>query len=99
MISCALWKTIPFSVSKRCCWVRLLTVDPTDSSPEQRSPKLILLRVERDLWLEIRLHNEEAAAQLEAIAEQVKQQRDAFRRGLRRRKRKLKPAMTWLQAC
>ena len=51
--------------------------------------KAYLAEVERDLWLEIRLHNEEAAAQLEAIAEQVKQQRDAFRERFEEKKRKL----------
>ncbi|MCP5446771.1 MAG: DNA-directed RNA polymerase subunit beta [Chromatiaceae bacterium] len=51
--------------------------------------KAYLGEIERDLWLEIRLHNEEAAAQLEAIAEQIKQQRDAFRERFEEKKRKL----------
>ena len=48
-----------------------------------------LADLEQDRWLEIRLHNEEAAAQLEAIAEQVRQQREEFREKYEEKKRKL----------
>ncbi len=48
-----------------------------------------LADLEQDKWLEIRLRNEEAAAQLEAISEQVKQQREAFREKFEEKKRKL----------
>ncbi len=48
-----------------------------------------LADLERDQWLEIRLRNEEAAAQLEAIAEQVKQQREEFAERFEEKKRKL----------
>ncbi len=45
--------------------------------------------LERDQWLEIRLRNEETAVQLEAIAEQVKQQREASRGRFEEKRRKL----------
>ncbi|MCP3866856.1 MAG: DNA-directed RNA polymerase subunit beta [Gammaproteobacteria bacterium] len=51
--------------------------------------KAYLGELERDKWLEIRLRNEEAAAQLEAIAEQIKQQRESFREKFEVKKRKL----------
>ena len=51
--------------------------------------KAYLGEIDRDQWLEIRLHNEEAAAQLEAIAEQIKQQRESFREKFEEKKRKL----------
>ncbi|MDJ0740685.1 MAG: DNA-directed RNA polymerase subunit beta [Gammaproteobacteria bacterium] len=48
-----------------------------------------LAEIERDQWLEIRLKNEEAAAQLEAIAKQVEQLREDFRERYEEKKRKL----------
>ncbi|HIP52834.1 MAG TPA: DNA-directed RNA polymerase subunit beta, partial [Chromatiales bacterium] len=51
--------------------------------------KKYLTDLERDKWLEIRLRNEEAAKQLEAIAEQIKQQREDFRAKFEEKKRKL----------
>jgi len=51
--------------------------------------KAYLSEIERDKWLEIRLRNEEAAQQLEAIAEQVKVQRETFREKFEEKKRKL----------
>jgi DNA-directed RNA polymerase subunit beta len=51
--------------------------------------KAYLAEIERDKWLEIRLRNEESAQQLEAIAEQVKQQRETFREKYEEKKRKL----------
>ncbi|MES9832279.1 MAG: DNA-directed RNA polymerase subunit beta [Candidatus Thiodiazotropha sp. DIVDIV] len=51
--------------------------------------KSYLAEIERDKWLEIRLRNEESAAQLEAIAEQIKAQRETFRDKYEEKKRKL----------
>ncbi|MGD8956216.1 MAG: DNA-directed RNA polymerase subunit beta, partial [Chromatiaceae bacterium] len=48
-----------------------------------------LAEIDRDQWLEIRLKNEESAAQLEAIAAQVSQLRDDFRERYEEKKRKL----------
>jgi DNA-directed RNA polymerase subunit beta len=43
----------------------------------------------RDKWLEIRLRNEESASQLEAVANQIKQQREEFRERFEVKKRKI----------
>ncbi len=43
----------------------------------------------RDRWLEVRLRSEEAASQLEAIANQIKQQREEFRDRFEVKKRKI----------
>ncbi len=51
--------------------------------------KAYLSELERDQWLEIRLRNESAAQQLEAIAEQVKSQREDFRQRFEAKKGKL----------
>ena len=51
--------------------------------------KAYLGELERDQWLEIRLKNEESAAQLEAIAAQIAQLRDDFRERYEEKKRKL----------
>ncbi len=51
--------------------------------------KSYLTETDRDQWLEIRLHNEEAARQLEAIAEQIKRMREVFRERYEEKKRKL----------
>jgi DNA-directed RNA polymerase subunit beta len=51
--------------------------------------KTYLGEIERDQWLEIRLKNEESAAQLEAIAKQVEQLREDFRQRFEEKKRKL----------
>ncbi len=51
--------------------------------------KSYLAEIERDQWLEIRLKNEESAAQLEAIAAQISQLRDDFRERYEEKKRKL----------
>jgi len=48
-----------------------------------------LSEIDRDKWLEIRLRNEESAAQMETIAEQIKVQREAFRHKYEEKKRKL----------
>ncbi len=51
--------------------------------------KAYLSEISKDDWLEIRLHNEEAAAQLEAVANQIKLQRESFREKYEEKKRKL----------
>ncbi len=51
--------------------------------------KSYLSELQRDQWLEIRLRNESAAQQLEAIAEQVKSQREDFRQRFEAKKSKL----------
>ncbi|BAN68162.1 DNA-directed RNA polymerase subunit beta [endosymbiont of unidentified scaly snail isolate Monju] len=51
--------------------------------------KAYLADLERDQWLQIRLRNEEAAAQLEAIAKQVETMREEFRKRYEEKKRKL----------
>ncbi len=51
--------------------------------------KTYLNGLERDQWLEIRLQKEESAKQLEAIAEQIKAQREAYREKFEEKKRKL----------
>jgi len=51
--------------------------------------KAYLAELERDQWLEIRLKNEESAAQLEAIAAQIAQLREDFRDRYEEKKRKL----------
>jgi len=43
----------------------------------------------REKWLEIRLRSEEAASQLEAVANQIAQQREAFRDRFEAKKRKI----------
>ncbi|MBK1703204.1 DNA-directed RNA polymerase subunit beta [Halochromatium glycolicum] len=43
----------------------------------------------QDKWLEIRLRSEEAAAQLEAVAAQIKEQRELFRERFEVKKRKI----------
>ncbi len=43
----------------------------------------------RDIWMEIRLRNEESASQLEAVAAQIKQQREDFRGRFDTKKRKI----------
>jgi DNA-directed RNA polymerase subunit beta len=51
--------------------------------------KSYLQELKRDLWLEIRLRTEEVAQQLEAVAEQIKQQRELFRERFEEKRRKL----------
>jgi DNA-directed RNA polymerase subunit beta len=73
---------------------KMLLGKVADGGPNQlktgsKITKSYLAEMERDSWLEIRLHNEEAAAQLEAIAEQIKQQRELFRERFEEKKRKL----------
>ncbi len=73
---------------------KMLTGKVADGGPNQlksgsKITKAYLAELEQDRWLEIRLHNEEAAAQLEAIAEQVRAQREEFREKFEEKKRKL----------
>ena len=73
---------------------KMLTGKVADGGPNQlkagsKITKAYLADMNQDRWLEIRLHNEEAAAQLEAIAEQVRAQREEFREKFEEKKRKL----------
>jgi len=73
---------------------KLLTGKLADGGPAGlksgvKITKTYLIGLERDKWLEIRLRNEEVAAQLEAIAEQIKQQRESFREKFEVKRRKL----------
>ncbi|MET0046999.1 MAG: DNA-directed RNA polymerase subunit beta [Sedimenticola sp.] len=73
---------------------KMLTGKVADGGPKglkagTKIKQSYLAELERDKWLEIRLRNEEAAAQLEAIAEQIKQQREDFRERFEEKKRKL----------
>ncbi|OOY42412.1 DNA-directed RNA polymerase subunit beta, partial [Solemya velum gill symbiont] len=51
--------------------------------------KAYLAELEQDQWLEIRLHNEGAAKQLEMVAEQVKKQREDYREKFEEKRLKL----------
>ncbi len=51
--------------------------------------KAYLSELEIDRWLEIRLRNEDAAKDLEAVSEQIKQQREEFREKFEDKKSKL----------
>ncbi|MCP5111393.1 MAG: DNA-directed RNA polymerase subunit beta, partial [bacterium] len=62
---------------------------PADLKSGVKITKTYLGGLERDKWLEIRLRNEEVAGQLEAITEQIKQQRESFREKFEVKKRKL----------
>ncbi|MCG8018255.1 MAG: DNA-directed RNA polymerase subunit beta [Candidatus Thiodiazotropha sp. 'RUGA'] len=73
---------------------KMLIGKVVDGGPSQikagtKVTKAYLADLERDKWLEIRLRNEESAAQLEAIAEQIRAQRETFRDKFEEKKRKL----------
>jgi DNA-directed RNA polymerase subunit beta len=73
---------------------KMLVGKLVDGGPNQikagtKVTKSYLTEMERDKWLEIRLRNEESAAQLEAIAEQIRAQRELFRDKYEEKKRKL----------
>jgi DNA-directed RNA polymerase subunit beta len=73
---------------------KMLVGKQVDGGPNQikagaKVTKSYLTEMERDKWLEIRLRNEESAAQLEAIAEQIRAQRELFRDKFEEKKRKL----------
>ncbi len=55
----------------------------------EKVTKAYLNGLSRDEWLEIRLQDEEAAKQLEAIVSQISAQRDAYREKFEEKKRKL----------
>jgi DNA-directed RNA polymerase subunit beta len=62
---------------------------PNNLKAGSKVTKTYLNEIERDKWFEIRLRNEESAAQLETIAEQVRAQRETFREKFEEKKRKL----------
>ncbi|MGB5613859.1 MAG: DNA-directed RNA polymerase subunit beta, partial [Sedimenticolaceae bacterium] len=73
---------------------KMMTGKVADGGPNKlkagsKITKAYLQDLERDQWLEIRLKNEESAAQLEAIAAQIKQLREDFRERYEEKKRKL----------
>ena len=73
---------------------KMLTGKVADGGPNKLKPGSeisagYLADIDRNRWLEIRLRDEEAAKQLEAIADQIKQQRDTFREKLEEKRRKL----------
>jgi DNA-directed RNA polymerase subunit beta len=73
---------------------KMLTGKVSDGGPKglkkgSKITKSYLSDIDRDQWLEIRLHNEDAARQLEAIAEQIKRMREVFREKYEEKKRKL----------
>ncbi|MCU7828992.1 MAG: DNA-directed RNA polymerase subunit beta [Candidatus Thiodiazotropha sp. (ex Myrtea sp. 'scaly one' KF741663)] len=68
---------------------KLVDGGPNHIKAGTKVTKGYLTEIERDKWLEIRLRNEDAAAQLETIAEQIKAQREDFRNKYEEKKRKL----------
>ncbi|MEJ2620118.1 MAG: DNA-directed RNA polymerase subunit beta [Candidatus Thiodiazotropha sp.] len=73
---------------------KMLIGKVVDGGPSQikagtKVTKAYLTDLARDKWLEIRLRNEESATQLEAIAEQIRAQRETFRDKFEEKKRKL----------
>ena len=62
---------------------------PSHLTAGSKITKAYLSDLPRDKWLEIRLRNEESARQLEAIAQQIIQQRESFRERFEEKKRKL----------
>ncbi|MCU7905600.1 MAG: DNA-directed RNA polymerase subunit beta [Candidatus Thiodiazotropha sp. (ex Epidulcina cf. delphinae)] len=73
---------------------KMLISKLVDGGPNQikagtKVTKAYLADMEQDKWLEIRLRNEESATQLEAIAEQIRAQRESFRDKYEEKKRKL----------
>ena len=62
---------------------------PNNLKSGSKVTKSYLGELDHDKWLEIRLHNEAAAKQLEAISEQILAQREAFREKYEDKKRKL----------
>jgi DNA-directed RNA polymerase subunit beta len=62
---------------------------PNNLKSGSKVTKTYLTELEQDKWLEIRLHNEGAAKQLEAISEQILAQRETFREKYEDKKRKL----------
>ena len=75
---------------------------PAGSRPAPRSPRPTSVSWPRRLqteWLEIRLRAEESASQLEAVANQIKQQREDFRERFEVKKRKITQGDDLAPAC
>jgi DNA-directed RNA polymerase subunit beta len=73
---------------------KMLLGKVADGGPSQlpagsKITKSYLADLPRDKWLEIRLRNEDSARQLEAIAQQIIQQRESFRERFDEKRRKL----------
>ncbi len=68
---------------------KLVDGGPNNLAAGTKVTKTYLNELERDRWFEIRLRKEETATQLEAIAEQVKAQRESFREKFEEKRRKL----------
>jgi DNA-directed RNA polymerase subunit beta len=77
---------------------RLLLGKVADGGPANLKPgskitksylQEITEKASRDRWFEIRMHSEEVAVQLEAVAHQIKQQREEFRDRYEVKKRKI----------
>ncbi len=66
---------------------------PANLKPGSKITKTYLQEItekgNRDRWFEIRMHSEEVAVQLEAVANQIKQQREEFRDRYEVKKRKI----------
>lgn len=78
-----------FQRVEKMLMAKLADGGPNSLKAGAKITKNYLTELDRDKWLEIRLRNEEAAAQLEAIAEQIKLQREDFREKYEEKKRKL----------
>ena len=78
-----------FSRVEKMLTGKLAEGGPNGLAAGAKITKAYLADLDRDQWLEVRLRNEEIAVQLEAIAEQVKQQREVFREKFEEKKRKL----------
>ncbi len=62
---------------------------PNKLKPGTKLTRAYLADLKKEQWFEIRLHNEEAQQQLEAVAAQIKDQREDFRNRYEDKKRKL----------
>ena len=62
---------------------------PKKLAKDTKITKAYLSELDREQWFDIRLHNEDAAKQLEAVANQVKRQRELYREKFEEKKRKL----------
>ncbi|MCU7842649.1 MAG: DNA-directed RNA polymerase subunit beta [Candidatus Thiodiazotropha sp. (ex Monitilora ramsayi)] len=78
-----------FSRIEKMLLSKIVDGGPNKIKAGTKVTKNYLSELERDKWLEIRLRNEEAAAQLETIAEQIRAQREEFRNKFEEKKRKL----------
>ena len=91
--SCASWRTTPSSASRRCSSARSRDGGPNGLKAGTKITKTYLHELiekgSKDRWLEIRLRSEESASQLEAVANQIKQQREEFRDRFEVKRRKI----------